>query len=626
MPTAFEVNLRHSSHFCDVLNEMGTQYFRNISDFRDICLLVDKKWGQIQKGREWAYEYIDRDEQAQTLCINYAMKWPEFLSRFLHPKDYLFWLEDAKKAIVAIEQKNKITSEGHLVGFPSEVIHTHIGILMNISAQHRKLFEQGLALENLLEADQLSKQIDDRNQRAQLLNNMAMLYCDVKIYKKAKYLLEKAYNISRKPGSELQLGNVYLSQGALYSHLEKYDKAEELFTLALNIFTEIKDINGIRKSKGNLAQLHDRSDHKVSASQELEEYIKASQEVGDRASEARGLIAFARSQYNQGNYELCLEYLKKALVLSRASGDRREEGEILFLTCLTYFNLDEIDEAMNFGRDAYIVLFSPDLLKSVEEEISELNKWIEYKLTIEEQIKWWESILDEYNARGITARKYNIFYKLGALQADLHHAEQAHRLFLSALENLDDFDFEAIPFRVTCLTSLGVASIALNLIDEAIKYLDQAKIPAKTFRLEEQYIQVVYWLGIAYEKKSLFDEAKKVYLEALKLCAKKNDSNMMCDCYHQLGNLCLLRHESTEAYQWFMRAFSLNKKENDVLGQCIALMKMGEVLVADNDIPGAIKLAEEAIRLSDITNEVNFRSEALSALDEWKSKLLNSKY
>ncbi len=103
---------------------------------------------------------------------------------------------------------------------------------------------------------------------------------------------------------------------------------------------------------------------------------------------------------------------------------------------------------------------------------------------------------------------------------------------------------------------------------------------------------------IAREYDRDYDEARRLYLEALSIFEQLQDKRWIAICKGGLGVLALLQHDVSQAERYLTDARELNEQLGEIEGLVSNISDLGQVALEQNDFPKAGSLLGESSRLA----------------------------
>ena len=147
------------------------------------------------------------------------------------------------KAIVNLNAAKKIYNQ-----YPndSKVVTNKASVLINLSRSYNELGECQLSIENALLAEQISRDLDDKNYEAKALNNMGVCYKRLADYRKAEEAFLHSMQIRLDLNDHYAAAECYNNMGDLYQLEGDMDKAIKHYYAAVEmIIADAPEVNKI---------------------------------------------------------------------------------------------------------------------------------------------------------------------------------------------------------------------------------------------------------------------------------------------------------------------------------------------------------------------------------------------
>lgn len=156
-----------------------------------------------------------------------------------------------------------------------------------------------------------------RTMKQNLLNNLGILYEEMKELDKADQYYGESLQLSRQVNDLTNIAHVLTNQGRLYHKQGKDDLAIKNYQEALKIRQETKDQNGLALSYDGLGEYYfDLNDYRL-AEQHLRKAMAIAKETGDLLTIKRSSTHLYKIYEQQGRFQLAFE----TLVLNKEASD-----------------------------------------------------------------------------------------------------------------------------------------------------------------------------------------------------------------------------------------------------------------------------------------------------------------
>ncbi len=271
---------------------------------------------------------------------------------------------------------------------PSVDIKTKITSLMLISNGYVSKRDYQKSLEYIIEANKLSKQVNDLLLQIKTINRTAIMYHQMKIFDKAIQHLDEAEKLILsypiKDSVAFFMGNNYVVRGFIYREKLNCDIAISFFDRGIYEYNKLNTINSKANSsivyynKGNCYILLSEFE---SAKKSFLKSIEMAKLNNANSLEAFALKGLAEVYTLEGKYEDAIETLNTGLDISKCVGD-------LILNQGLYKGLSENYLALNAWDDyqTYHSQYLETQLKVKQSERNSVSKSLD-EIDKEQQLK-----------------------------------------------------------------------------------------------------------------------------------------------------------------------------------------------------------------------------------------------
>jgi eukaryotic-like serine/threonine-protein kinase len=190
-------------------------------------------------------------------------------------------------------------------------------------------------LDPLNRALTLSIQVDNPEQKGEILQALGMAYESLNKFDEALRNLQQAMEIDRKLGKKSAIANCLVEIGNVQSSLGKPDDALRNYTLALGLQREIGAKAAVASTLISMGQQFEDRGQYEKALQLYKESLQAQRDLGDQYGQAVCLNNIGNAYQSQGNNDDALIYFQQALQL-------REQLNVPGDTAVTLHNLGEV--------------------------------------------------------------------------------------------------------------------------------------------------------------------------------------------------------------------------------------------------------------------------------------------
>ena len=273
-------------------------------------------------------------------------------------------------------------------------------LIVNVIGEfHLNLSQYSDALEAYQQAWAIAKEIDDRLEQGNSLNNIGRVYQFLDRYPEALESYQQALDVFRDLGERKWEGGVLGNLGGLYRLLGQYTQALDSYKQALEIYRSL----GARWEENsifiNIGNIYDELGQYSQALEYYQQALEISKDLDDRFQEALVLMNRGITYNNKGQYLQALESLEQSLTIFKQIGRRREEGAALNSLGNAHRFLGQHSQALDIFKQALDIAISIDnrglegtILNNIGMTFLQANQFLEAENNLEDAIKVLESL------------------------------------------------------------------------------------------------------------------------------------------------------------------------------------------------------------------------------------------
>ncbi len=316
------------------------------------------------------------------------------------------FLDCYNKAVQVFDELECRVEEGNAL---VDVGYAHAGFL---DTPHRALEYYDRALKIFAEAQY-------ERGKARALGNSGLAHYLLGEYEKALECYQQTYEIFERIGDRRGLANCLNNMGLTVKTLGRYSQALEHLTLALSLMREVKDIFGERGCLEHLAIVYEEVGGYRRSLSYYHDALALAEQIGGKAEIGGDYQNIALVHHHLGDDATALQYLDKALTIAKETGhhelllntyftyalvylSRRQEEdleaarnyaeemialaeklsfraskiELLSLQGVIYFELGNLDKALQCSSQAVGLLKNQEFIEGVEQEVY----WHHYRI------------------------------------------------------------------------------------------------------------------------------------------------------------------------------------------------------------------------------------------------------
>jgi CHAT domain-containing protein/Tfp pilus assembly protein PilF len=390
--------------------------------------------------------------------------------------EHRYFLEDKdskRQALALCEQAIPLWEK---CGDRSQEIWT----INRIGSIHRALGDTNTAISFFERALDLSLKTGDRDGEAQSRNNLGVAYHQMGLYEQALRELQASRALWEEVGDSWELANTLFGLGVVQS---ASGQAEEALA-SLNRALEIR-------------------------------------QAADDPSQALILTAIAAIHGERGEGDTALELYRRALDLSRATGERNDEANVLQNMAGLYLRRGELQQALELFTSALQIHRQLGNRSMEAWLLSFLGATSLYLGDADQALKDYTQALQIHAETGSASQAYTL-RDIGWVYDRQGHPDQALEYYTRAFELSHGKDRRA---EAMALHGTGQAKIALGQPREAVQSLEQALALFREIGNVYGEASVLLELGRAWQALSDEEQASRLFHEALDLCRERKILN-----------------------------------------------------------------------------------------------------
>ncbi len=378
---------------------------------------------------------------------------------------------------------------------------------------------------------------------------------------------------------------------------------------------------------------------------------------------------FTQGEYfrQEGNYNEAIDSFTKALAFARENNDQREEIESLIKLGLLHWNKGELQDSLNFYKDAAAFAEKAGFIEKKEEaEIcirihdlykagkdyrdnpsqAELQKSLdsfeeaialareiesrEHELKCLRQLSFtYEELTDIERFLSLNTSALKIasqinheveenlcLFNIGYYYDAVEDYSQALRYYMDALSisrALQDFEYESL-----CLTNISNIYLELGDYDKALEYMrDVLRIDREKLK-EDSYVAIdLNNIGITYQKRAIqsgiaedLQNALVNYRESLKISRRIQEIGTEIEALTNIGFVYVDLERFSEALRFFEQALEKAEKAQDLDVTARILNNIGIVHAQQENYDLSIEYLQRALEIATRTGKEEILWEA----------------
>ena len=335
----------------------------------------------------------------------------------------------------------------------------------------------------------------------------ALTYCD------------KALLLAKEIDYKSGIAQSYKYKGICYYYQDFLDKAVIEYLNSLKIYEEILDNKGIYSSCSNIGQVYWIQAKYKLAFDYFTRSLSVAKELGDKESIARSYNGIGIIFYSQGNYEKALENYLKSLGIYEKIQDKRgiayqydnianiyQEQEKLDMALVNYLKSLAIQEELDDNEEGIVTTYGNiGQIYETKKEFGEALNYYHKSLNLAQKNELSREIAVAFNNLGGTNSEIGIKLKAQNQDSSLIVFNKSIVYFSKGLSISTEIgDQESVAISNS---GLGRSSIYLKNYNDALNYLNKAKVIGSNIGAPDIERTAAEYLSEAYSKLGLYKKA-----------------------------------------------------------------------------------------------------------------------
>jgi tetratricopeptide (TPR) repeat protein len=369
----------------------------------------------------------------------------------------------------------------------------------------------------------------------------------------------------------------------------------------------------------------------------LHQALKASQQLGDRKSEAESLHTLGMTQMHRSNWDAAEDLYRSALEiwqelddqigiagvlheLGRIAGNRGDYDEAIKLLERSRRIKEEFDDILNLIvsleclAGIYVDLGEYDTAAEYYQRCFDMPELAEDKLNqamllhdvgyLAAQQSDYDRALEFYGRSLAMAEEMgneswiatNVYW-MGLVAETRGDIEEARRLYLQSgeiREKLGDISGLAAVWH-----ALGMLEAGAGRYDLAEDYVERSREINQTLDSQAGVAGDLHDLGYIALQQGRLNKAKAFYQTSLEIAAKLGEKSRMAATLHELGRLAREQHDYENAVKCYQASLKISRELGDQLGTAATLQTLGIVLADTGDHQQARSFLDASLTIAE---------------------------
>ena len=405
-----------------------------------------------------------------------------------------------------------------LAGGGTEVMHKYaLKSYYGLGKAHCLLGNLTKAMESCEKGLEIAQKENNKFLEGELLFELGKAHCGLGELQKAKECHEKQLALAKELGNKTQESKAYLNLGKYYHEVEKYEVAIECHTKQLEIAKEIKSKALQQLAFAGLGRSYNVLRNSKKAIENLEHSLRIAQEVGDKRAIGGAYGDIGTAYTIKGEYGKAIDCLEKSLKVVESLCERSTKAKAHCTLASTYQSIGNYDKAIfHLKKDLEIRKEMGNRAAEGMTCHSLGNVYLDRDLDSKEAMKYFEKALEllrdtEYKfiVADICGSLGSVYLVDGDLEKALEYSMECLRL----KSNSGQREFEAL-----ALGNIGSIYGMRGDYMKAVDYHEKWLIICRQTETKGEEAKAYMMLAQDHMMLCEFEEAKRNYLSAIKLC------------------------------------------------------------------------------------------------------------
>lgn len=386
-------------------------------------------------------------------------------------------------------------------------------------------------------------------------------------------------------------------------YLNQYDEAIKIYELAVIYYDSSARHSakvGKRTVLDNIGEIYEKKGEHNRAIEHYIAMLPLIQELQDSAEEGEAYNDIGFNYFQLGDYQKSIEWYQKGYDIHTKRGSSKDAGFSTSNIAQVYWTLGKYDEAIKTHMDAIQLRESANDFSGLGYSWSKLGALYKDSGDPAKAIESFEKAVQYYEKADDVSGLADTYKELGDLYLkvkDLARAKEKLEKSLDIKRNLKD------PFKL--------AEAYFDIGSVYYQYVDYANAEKSWKEALDLYTQIgdfsgrVYTLAniglLEYVYHKRFNEAIKIFNDAVRLSAEVNNDNNLAYCYQRIGNLYkengdveLSKKYIDSSYTIYKSLGDLSKVSSTLVDIGYYYMSRGEFVTADSLFRESLDMANKA--------------------------------
>jgi CHAT domain-containing protein len=478
------------------------------------------------------------------------------------------------------------------------------------------LYRQGtvetrrLAIEKSEQALNIWRKLGDKEEEAETLNFIGLLYTLNRENKKALTFFEQALSIWREKKNRLKQADTLFLIGSLYSYSDEQETALKYLQEALVLYKAENQLTKQGQTWYIIGTVYNQLSRTQQALESFDEALKIQRAQNDLSRQVTTLGAIGSIYTILGEPEKALTIYNQALEIQRQRDDLLGQADILTQignlqvslgknqTAVETFNRAlKLQQIAQQGLPEKDILFSTINQSLILINLAHAHSYLgDYQQALEygqQAQKLMQKIGDRSKEARVLYVISTIYYLKGDYKKQLAILEEALELQHAVNDRsgqIDTFNNIAGMYQ-----AFGDYQQALNFHNQALQLARQITSPAQEAETISKVAGIYRDLGEYNSSVNYFDQAQEIY-------GKIGDKYKQAQTLDAIAGVLHTSQDYLKALEKYQQALQLWRQQQIPFGQLVSLLGTVRTYESLEDYPKALETAKEALSLSSELN------------------------
>jgi CHAT domain-containing protein/tetratricopeptide (TPR) repeat protein len=367
-----------------------------------------------------------------------------------------------------------------------------------------------------------------------------------------------------------ELGRALLAQGRQSLRRASYDRAKEIYELAVEIAERCDDRNTMAGALRGIGDVHRLQGNYTSALEHFQKSLKISEDLGNKDGIARALIYIGIVDHAQGNYTVALEHSRKGLKIFEELGDKALIAYALNNIGGVYYAQSDYAGALEHFQKSLKINEEFGDTSAVSAGLNNIGETYRMQGNYAEALEHFQKSLKISEDIGNKTVIADVLNNIG----NVHQTQGNYR------QSMEDFQ-KSLKIREEIGDRAGI-SLMLNNI------------------------------GNFHAAQGDYAQALEHYQKSLKIREEIGDTEGISSALNSIGSVHEEQGDHAQALERYQKSLKIREEIGEREGISDSLNNIGKIYQAQGDYAQALQFAERAVDLAQRLGSPDLLQQALT--------------